>query len=312
MTTSPIADITLVSESQSNKAITINDAIYSLELFSLGVIQSRTLTTPPATPTNGFIYIPLATATGVWTGHENKLLQWINSAWRVFVPIQGMQLYSLGDAAYVRYLSGSWVVFAETSGDMNKSTYDTDNDGVVDAAEIAYSATVASLADDSDLLEGNNSAYHKNRANHTGTQSVSTITGLATVATSGSYSDLTSVPANFLYTDTAQAYTRAKVFTRTTLTDGSTISWDLDQNQVAIVTLGGNRTMNAPSNQRAGGTYTLFVAQDGTGGRTITWNAVFKWSGGSTPSLTTTANKVDIFTFISDGTNLYGTIIKNF
>lgn len=38
-------------------------------------------------------------------------------------------------------------------------------------------------------------AYAIQRSNHTGTQSVATITGLATVATSGSYADLTNTPA---------------------------------------------------------------------------------------------------------------------
>lgn len=38
-------------------------------------------------------------------------------------------------------------------------------------------------------------AYLLNRANHTGTQAASTITGLATVATSGSYNDLTNKPS---------------------------------------------------------------------------------------------------------------------
>src|SRR5690606_9849390 len=37
-------------------------------------------------------------------------------------------------------------------------------------------------------------AYLLNRANHTGTQAASTITGLATVATTGSYNDLTGKP----------------------------------------------------------------------------------------------------------------------
>lgn len=39
-------------------------------------------------------------------------------------------------------------------------------------------------------------AFLLNRANHTGTQSVGTITGLATVATTGSYADLTSTPSS--------------------------------------------------------------------------------------------------------------------
>lgn len=39
---------------------------------------------------------------------------------------------------------------------------------------------------------------------------------------------------------------------------------------------------------------TLFVTQDATGSRTITWPASVKWSGGTIPTLTTAANKIDV------------------
>jgi hypothetical protein len=31
---------------------------------------------------------------------------------------------------------------------------------------------------------------------------------------------------------------------------------------------------------------------------------VFKWAGGTAPTLTTTASAKDVFTFVSDGTNM--------
>lgn len=95
-----------------------------------------------------------------------------------------------------------------------------------------------------------------------------------------------------------------------TLTDGANIAWDLNTGQVATVTLGGSRTMNAPSNLRVG-TFILHVIQDGTGSRTLTWNSVFKWPAGIAPVLTTAANRRDIFSFICDGTNLYGSYLPD-
>jgi hypothetical protein len=94
------------------------------------------------------------------------------------------------------------------------------------------------------------------------------------------------------------------------LTDGATVSWDTSSGQVATVTLGGNRTMAAPSNLKVG-TYILHVVQDATGSRTLTWNSVFKWPAGVAPVLTTTANARDVFSFISDGTNLYGSYLTD-
>jgi len=93
--------------------------------------------------------------------------------------------------------------------------------------------------------------------------------------------------------------------TLTTLTDAATISWAAAHLAVFKVTLGGNRTMAAPTGLANGGIYRLIVIQDGTGTRTITWNAVFKWPAGVAPTLTTTAAAIDIFDFITqDGTNM--------
>jgi hypothetical protein len=44
------------------------------------------------------------------------------------------------------------------------------------------------------------------------------------------------------------------------------------------------------------------LVQDGTGSRTVTWPASVKWSGGTAPTLTTTAGRTDCFELVWDGT----------
>ena len=95
-----------------------------------------------------------------------------------------------------------------------------------------------------------------------------------------------------------------------TLTDGTTINWDTSLGSVATVTLGGNRTIAAPTNLKVG-SYILHIIQDGSGNRTVTWNSVFKWPAGVAPVLTTTANRRDLFSFVCDGTNLYGSYLPD-
>lgn len=97
---------------------------------------------------------------------------------------------------------------------------------------------------------------------------------------------------------------RQVYFPEATLTDAANIDWAVGAAQSAKVTLGGNRTFNAPTGMVAGALYALRVIQDGTGSRTLTWNAVFKF--GATPVLQTAAGAVDVFLFYSNGTNLYG------
>ena len=88
-----------------------------------------------------------------------------------------------------------------------------------------------------------------------------------------------------------------------TLTDASTITWDVIASPVAKVTLGGNRTIAAPSgtSPAAGQFIALTVIQDGTGSRTLTWNATYEFKDDTAPTLTTTASKGDLFIFKYNG-----------
>jgi hypothetical protein len=87
-----------------------------------------------------------------------------------------------------------------------------------------------------------------------------------------------------------------------TLTDGATITWDVGSSPVAKVTLGGNRTLSAPTNSASGQFISLTVIQDATGSRLLTWNSAYEFTGDTAPTLTTTASKADIFVFKYNGT----------
>lgn len=97
----------------------------------------------------------------------------------------------------------------------------------------------------------------------------------------------------------------------TAITDAATIATDASLGNVFTVTLGGNRTLGAPTNLAAGATYIWRFTQDGTGSRTLAYNAVFKFPGGTAPVLTTTAGGVDIISGVSNGTNLYCSFLPN-
>jgi hypothetical protein len=132
---------------------------------------------------------------------------------------------------------------------------------------------------------------------------------------------ITSTGAEINYSDLATLGTTAasKVFTadannlttvsgavanvEDTLTDGATITWNVIDSPVAKVTLAGNRTLSAPSGTTpiAGQFVSLLIIQDGTGGRTITWNAAYEFAADTAPTLTATANLGDLFTFRYNG-----------
>ena len=85
------------------------------------------------------------------------------------------------------------------------------------------------------------------------------------------------------------------------LSDGANIAWNVLTSPVAKVTLAGNRNLSAASGGVAGQFVSLLVIQDGTGSRTLTPNAVYEFTGDVAPTLTTTANKGDLFVFRYNG-----------
>ncbi len=97
------------------------------------------------------------------------------------------------------------------------------------------------------------------------------------------------------------SFTAAAVAPEATLTDGATISWNALTQQVAKVTLGGNRTLGSASSGVTGEFISLLVIQDGTGSRTLTWNAAYEFASDTAPTLTTTANLGDLFVFRYNG-----------
>ena len=143
---------------------------------------------------------------------------------------------------------------------------------------------------------------------HTGTQSISsnllvsgnTITNRITVAAQLTSGNTT---LNGTTTDKSNALSQ-------TLTDAATITWDVASGRVATVTLGASRTIAAPTNQKVG-TYILRVVQGGSGGYNITWNGNYKWTAQTAPVLSTAVGAVDIITFFSDGSKMYGSYLPD-
>ena len=89
------------------------------------------------------------------------------------------------------------------------------------------------------------------------------------------------------------------------------ITLALTNGTVQIITLTGNATITMPT-AVSGKSFIMFLKQDATGGRTVTWSTV-AWPGGTAPTITSTASRQDIFSFFSDGSKWYGvTVSQNY
>jgi len=193
---------------------------------------------------------------------------------------------------------GDTVVFATANDGTNPDIYSLPAGNVTTAGtqtltnktltspKINENVAVTSTATELNILDG-----------VTATAAELNYSDLATLGTSAASKVLTA-NANNLTTISG-----AVLNTEDTLTDQSTIAWDVIASPVAKVTLAGNRTMAAPSGTgpAAGQFISLLAIQDGTGSRTITWNAVYEFPSDTAPTLTTTANLGDIFSFRYNG-----------
>lgn len=140
--------------------------------------------------------------------------------------------------------------------------------------------------------------------------STSPITGIITTADSSGNLELQnngttalSLQSGKVINPTVTNYTE----TAYTANTSTAITVALTNGTVQILTLTGNCTLTMPS-AGAGKSFIIFLRQDGTGGRSITWSTV-NWAGGTAPTITSTASKQDIFSFFSDGTSWYGVTV---
>jgi hypothetical protein len=162
---------------------------------------------------------------------------------------------------------------------------------ISDAAAVATSGAYSDLTGKPTLFSG---AY-------------ADLTGKPTLF-SGAYADLTGKPtipvkasgSEFRTgTDDAKFLTPKAVFDASApvvLTDASTVSVDLATGQNFTLTLGGNRTLGAPTNAKAGQSGVITITQDGTGTRTLAYASAYKKPGG-TLTLSTAAASVDVLSY---------------
>lgn len=193
---------------------------------------------------------------------------------------------------------------------------DASADDIIDGTTYKrYSATektkLSGIADGA--TANDTDANLRARSTHTGTQSASTISDFNTAADAR-------VSAGIAAERTATATYSGKTLTNPTVNNytegvvaigntGTAKTIDLTNGTVQTATLTGNCTFTMPT-ATAGKSFVLLL-KTGAGGFTATFTGV-KWGSGGAPTITAAANKMDILTFVSDGTNWYGAYTQGF
>jgi hypothetical protein len=121
-----------------------------------------------------------------------------------------------------------------------------------------------------------------------------------------------SVSGGLTLTDLISSNVKAKTFELTqpsSINSTSTTTLDLSTGNVLQVVLTGSTTL-AFTNPKIG-TYIIKIKQDGSGNRTLNFPTI-KWADAAVPTVTPTANAVDLITIIYDGVDYYGSCLQNF
>ena len=113
--------------------------------------------------------------------------------------------------------------------------------------------------------------------------------------------------------NTANDYTLTLPGSVGALTDSGTITPDFTTNSTFSVTLGGNRTMANPTSPIAGQSGSIFIVQDATGSRTLSWGSYWDFIGGSAPTLSVAPNAVDRVDYIvRSSTSIHAVFTANY
>ena len=149
-----------------------------------------------------------------------------------------------------------------------------------------------------------------------GGSGAATLTGILKGNGTSAFTAVTA-PSGTIVGDTDTQTLTNKTLTNPTVTNyvetpysansGTAITLALTNGTVQIITLTGNATITMPT-ATSGKSFIMYLKQDGTGSRTVTWSTV-KWAGGTAPTITSTASRQDILSFFADGTNWYGVVV---
>ena len=97
-----------------------------------------------------------------------------------------------------------------------------------------------------------------------------------------------------------------------TVSDGSNITIPMNTGTHFVVTLGGNRTFinsNMQTSDAHGASGSIFIVQDGTGGRTAAFQSNYKFPGGNAPTLSTAANAIDRLDYVVRATDVVHCVV---
>ncbi len=126
----PKIGLPLLEASQAQKHVTVNESLYRIDAFLQQIVKDF-ITTPPGSPSEGDSYLIADSATGEWSGQDQKIAIWINDQWEFYQPEVGFSVFNQATGSRFTY---------EQSGASFR--WDDDADDFVRTGDTASFATI--------------------------------------------------------------------------------------------------------------------------------------------------------------------------
>src|SRR5581483_1062712 len=105
--------IPYIAASQAQKHVTHNEAMTLLDTLVQLSVLDKDLSSPPGSPAEGDCYIVKPAGAGAWTGWDNRVVRFIDGAWRSYLPGSGAgagwMAYVVDEAAIYVFNGATWV-----------------------------------------------------------------------------------------------------------------------------------------------------------------------------------------------------------
>lgn len=302
-----IADVTIVSSGGTVTNVTSNDGSITVATPTttpdLSVVKAPRLSTPRTingVSFDGTANITITAAAGTLTGTTLNSTVVTSSLTSVGVitsgtmssgaVIGGVTMTLGSDAAYdTYYRNSSGILTRLPNGTTNQILTATTSAAPSWIAPAATSLTIGTTTivsgTSSRILYDNAGVLGEYTTTGNGTVVVMQSSPTITTPTILQVNSTTNNPIEF----NAGTYTPIQAYTPSS---GSTATLDFSKGNIHRITMPAGNVTIAFSNTTTGQCCLVDVIQDATGGRTVTWPTI-KWAGGTTPTLTTTGNKID-------------------
>ncbi len=218
------------------------------------------------------------------------------------------------DAVIVRVAGNAGVTIAEDSA----ALYVTNGTTVIPIAQTTFTNITAS--GNLNVLGATSLSGAVNMVGNAAVGGTLTVAGAVSLASTLNVAGATSIGGAATFSSTVTVSGKGKFMTGAfapivTLADATSVVPDLNTSNVFAVTLAGNRTLAAPTNTSTniGATGHIFLVQDATGGRTLSYNTAYQFPNGTVPVLTSTSGAVDVlFYAVRTTAKVDSIVIKNF